>query len=163
MANHFVVQLLCCVHSLWFHGLQHVGLSCLSLSQSLLRLVYTESIIPSKQLVLCCPLLLLPSIFPNIRVFSNESPLHIWWLKYWSFSFSISPFRNIMGDFLRIDCDLLADSQESSSAPQFEIIMSLGLSLFYGLTRSLAHDYWKSHSFDYMHLTDFCWQNDANA
>ena len=61
-----------------------------------------------------------------------------------------------MGDFLRIDCDLLADSQESSSAPQFEIIMSLGLSLFYGLTRSLVHDYWKSHSFDYMHLTDFC-------
>ena len=159
MANHFVVQLLSWVHSLWLHGLQHVRLSCLSLSQSLLRLMSTESMMPSKQLVLCCPLLLLPSVFPNIRVFSNESPLHIWWLKYWSFSFIISPFRNIMGDFLRIDwCDLLADSCLLQHH-----IMSLGLSLFYGLTLSLVHDYWKNHSFDYRHFTDFCWQNDANA
>ena len=135
MANHFVVQLLSWVHSLWLHGLQHVGVSCLSLSQSLLRLISTESMMSSKQLVLCCPLLLLPKIFPNIRVFSSESPLHIWWPMYWSFSFSISPFQNIMGDFLMIDwCDLLADSQESSPAPQYEIIMSLVLSLFYGLS-----------------------------
>ena len=51
----------------------------------------------------------------------------------------------------------------SSSTPQFEIIMSLGLNLFYGLTLSLVHDYWKNHSFDYRHVTEFCWQNDANV
>ena len=60
-------------------------------SWSLLKLMSTESVMPSNHLILCCPLLLLPSIFPNIRVFSNESVLHIRWPKYWSFSFSISP------------------------------------------------------------------------
>ena len=52
-----------------------------------------ESVMPSNHLILCCPLLFLPSIFPSIRVFSNESVLHIRWPKYWSFSFSISPFK----------------------------------------------------------------------
>ena len=56
-----------------------------------------ESVMPSKHLTLCCPLLLLPSIFPNIRVFSSESALHIRWPKYWSFSFSISPFSECSG------------------------------------------------------------------
>ena len=60
-------------------------------SQSLLKLMYIESVIPSNHLILCHPLLLLPSIFPSIRVFSNESVLHIRWPNYWSFSFSISP------------------------------------------------------------------------
>ena len=60
-------------------------------SQSLLKLMSVESVMPSNHLVLCCPLLLPPSIFPSIRVFSNESVLHIRWPKYWSFSFSISP------------------------------------------------------------------------
>ena len=60
-------------------------------SQSLPRLMSTELVMPSKHLILCCPLLLLPSIFPNIRVFSNESALCIRWPKYWSFSFNISP------------------------------------------------------------------------
>ena len=60
-------------------------------SQSLLRLMSIESVMPSNQLILCCPLLFLPSIFPRIRVFSNESLLCIRWPKYWSFSFSISP------------------------------------------------------------------------
>ena len=60
-------------------------------SQSLLKLMSTESVMLSNHLILCCPLLLLPSIFPRIRVFSNESVLHIRWPKYWSFSFSISP------------------------------------------------------------------------
>ena len=58
---------------------------------SLLKLMTIESVMPSNHLILCCPLLLLPSIFPSIRVFSNESALHITWPKYWSFSFSISP------------------------------------------------------------------------
>ena len=60
-------------------------------SWSLPKLMSTESVMPSNHLILYCPLFLLPSIFPNIRVFSNESTLHIRWPKYWSFSFSISP------------------------------------------------------------------------
>ena len=59
-------------------------------SQSLLKLMSIELVMPSNHLILCCPLLLLPSIFPSIRVFSNESVLHIRWPRYWSFSFSIS-------------------------------------------------------------------------
>ena len=59
--------------------------------QSLLKLMSTESVMPSNHLVLCHPLLLLPSIFPSIRVFSNESALCVRWLKYWNFNFSISP------------------------------------------------------------------------
>ena len=60
-------------------------------SQSLLKLMSIESVMPSNHLILCCPLLLPPSILPSIRVFSNESVLHIRWPKYWSFSFNISP------------------------------------------------------------------------
>ena len=69
-----------------------------------------ESVMPSNHLILCCPLLLLPSIFPNIRVFSNESVLHIRWPKYWSFSFSISPYNEYSGLIsFRMDwLDLLA-------------------------------------------------------
>ena len=64
---------------------------------SLLKLRSIESVMPSNHLILCQPLLLLPSIFPSIRVFSNESVLHIRWLKYWSFSFSISPSNEHLG------------------------------------------------------------------
>ena len=60
-------------------------------SWSLLKLTSIESVMPSNHLILCCPLLLLPLVFPSIRVFSNKSVLHIRWPKYWSFSFSISP------------------------------------------------------------------------
>ena len=60
-------------------------------SQSLLKLMSIESVLPSNRLILCCPVLLPPSIFPSISVFSNESVLHIRWSEYWNFSFSISP------------------------------------------------------------------------
>ena len=66
-------------------------------SQSLLELMSMESVMPSSHLILCCPLLLMPSIFPSIRVFSSESVLHIRWPKYWSFSFSISPSNEYSG------------------------------------------------------------------
>ena len=66
-------------------------------SRSLLRLTSTESVMPSSQLILCHPLLLLPSIFPSIRVFSDESALRIRWTTYWSFSFSISPSNEYSG------------------------------------------------------------------
>ena len=65
--------------------------------RSLLRLMSTELVMPSNHLILCHPLLLLPSIFPSIRVFPNESILHIWWPKCWSFSFSISPLNESSG------------------------------------------------------------------
>ena len=68
-----------------------------SISWSLLKLMFTESVRSSKPLVLCRPLLLLPSVFPSIRVFSNESALHMRWPKYWSFSFSISPSNEYSG------------------------------------------------------------------
>jgi len=73
-------------------------------SQSLLRLRSTESVMPFNHLILCHPLLLLPSIFPSIRVFSSESALHIRWPKDWSFSFSISPSNEYSGlIFFRMD------------------------------------------------------------
>ena len=79
-------------------------------SWSLLELMSFESVMPSNHLILCCPLLLPPSIFPSIRVFSNESVLHIRWPKYWSFSFSISPSNEYSGLMsFRMDwLDLLA-------------------------------------------------------
>ena len=66
-------------------------------SQSLLKLMSIKSVMPSNHLILCCPLLFLPSIFPSSRVFSNESAIHIRWPKYWSFSFSISPSNEHSG------------------------------------------------------------------
>ena len=66
-------------------------------SWSLLKLMSTESVMPSNHLILCRPLLLLPLIFPSIRVFSNDLALHIWWTKYWSFSFSTSPSNEYSG------------------------------------------------------------------
>ena len=79
-------------------------------SWSLLKLMSIESVMLSNHLILCCPLLLPPSVFPSIRVFSNESVLHIRWPKYWSFSFNISPSNEYSGlIFFRMDwLDLLA-------------------------------------------------------
>ena len=81
-----------------------------TISRSLLKLMSIESLMPCNHLILCCPLLLLPSIFPSIRVFSDESVHRIGWPKYWSFSFSVSPFNEYSGlIFFRIDwSDLLA-------------------------------------------------------
>ena len=71
--------------------------------------MFIESVMPSNYLILCCPLLLLPSSFPSIRVFSNESALHIRWPKYWSFTFNISPTNEHPGLIFRMDwLDLLA-------------------------------------------------------
>ena len=77
--------------SLQPHGLQHTRPPWPTLSHSLLKVTSIESVMPSNHLILFCPLLLLPPIFPSIRVFSNESALHIRWPKHWSLSVSISP------------------------------------------------------------------------
>ena len=117
-----------------------------------------QSVMPSNHLILCRPLLLLPPIPPSIRVFSNESVLHIRWLKYWSFSISPSSEYSGLISF-RIDWfNFLAnprDSQESSPAPQFKSINSSVLSLLYGPALTSIHDHWKNHSFDYMDLCAF--------
>ena len=85
-------------------------------SHSLLKLMSIESMMPSNHLILCRPLLRLPSIFPSIRVFSNESALHIRWPKYWSFSFSISPSNEYSGLIsFRIDWFDLLEVQEGLS------------------------------------------------
>ena len=98
-------------------------------SQSSLKLMSTESVMPSNRLILCRPLLLPPSIFPSIRVFSNESVLHIRWPKYWSFSFSVSLSNKYSGLIsFRMDwLDLLTVQgtlKESFPTPQFKSINS---------------------------------------
>ena len=93
------------------YRLQHARLPLsITSSQSMLKLMSIELVMPSNHLILCCPLILLPSIFPSIRVFSDESLLHIRLPKYWSFSFSISPFNEYSGLIsFRMDwLDLLA-------------------------------------------------------
>ena len=98
-------------NSFQLHGLQYARLPCPSLSPGVyLRFTSIESMMPSNHIILCCPLLLQPSVFPSIRVFSNESILCIRWPKYWSFSFSISPSNEYSGLIsFRIDwLDLLA-------------------------------------------------------
>ena len=79
------------------HGLQHTRPPCPSPTPSLLKLMSIESVMPSNHLILCHSLLLLPSVFPSIRVFSKESVLHIRWPKYWSFSLNISPSNECSG------------------------------------------------------------------
>ena len=105
-----------------------------TLSWSWLKVISIESVMPSNHLILCYSHLLLPSIFLSIRVFSNESVLHIRWPKYWSlnFGFPCSP----------------RDSQESSPTPQFKSINSLALSFLHSPTLTSIHDHWKNHSFD---------------
>ena len=123
-----------------------------------------ELVMPSNHLFLCHPFLLLPSIFPNIRVFSNESALQDTWPKYWNFSFNISPSNEYSGLIpFRIDWfDFLAvqGALKSPPVPQFESINSLALSLLYGTTLTSVHDYWKNHSFDY---TELCQQSDVSV
>ena len=88
----------------------------------LLKLMCIESAMPSNHLILCCPLLLLPSVFPSIRVFFSESALHIRWPRYWSFSFSISPSNEYWFPLELTDLIFCPrDSQGSSSAPQFSL------------------------------------------
>ena len=90
-----LVQLLGCVRL--FATAAHQASLSITNSQSLLKLMSITSVMPSNHLILCHPLLLRPSIFPSIRVFSNESVLHIRWLQDWSFSFSISPSNEYSG------------------------------------------------------------------
>ena len=115
-------------------------------SQSLLKLMSIESVIPSKHLILCLPLLLLPLMFPSIRVFSNESVLHIRGPKYWRFIFNISPSNEYSGlisfridwfDIVAIQGTLKIFSNTTIQKHQF---FGTQLSLFF----TSIHDYWKT-------------------
>ena len=129
-------------------------------SQSLLKLMSIKLVMSSNHLILCHPLLL-PSIFPSITVFSNESVLHISWPKYWSFSFSISPSNEYSGLIsFRFDwCDLLAVQGTLKSlllTPQFKSINSLAFSFLHSPSLTSIIDHWTNHSLDY---TNLCWQS----
>ena len=134
-----------------------------TISRSLLKLLSIESVMLSNHLILCRPLLLLPSIFPNI-VFSKESALHIRWPKYWSFSFNISPFNEHpeLISFRMDWLDLLAvqATLKSSPTPQFKSISSLALSLLYGQPFTFVQDHWKNYSSDF---ADLCRQSAVSA
>ena len=128
-------------------------------SQSLLKLMSIDSVMPSNHLILCLPLLLLPSIFPSIRVFSNESALPITWPKYWSFSFSISSSNEYSGLIsFRIDrFDLLIVQGTLKSLTQHHGSKTSALSFIV----QLSHPYMTSgnkHRFDYI---DLCQQSDV--
>ena len=130
------------------------GLPGITNSWSSLKLTSIESVMPSSHLILYCPLHLLPPIPHSLRVFSNESTLHMRWPKYWSFSFSIIPSKEIPGQIsFRMDwLDLLAvsprDPQESSPTPQFKSINSSSLSSVHSPTLTSIHDHWKNHCLD---------------
>ena len=119
-------------------------------SWSLLKLMSIESVMPS--MILCHPLLCLPSIFPSIRVFSNESVLHIRWTKYWNFSFSISPSNEYSGliSFRMDSLDLLAVQRTLKSLLQHHSSKAsiLWRSAFFMVQLTSICDNWKKESFD---------------
>ena len=146
------------------HGLQHARPPCPSPTPSLLKLRSTESVVPSNHLILCRPLLLLPSIIPSLRVFSSESGLRITWPKDWNFSFSISPSNEYSGLIsFRMDwLYLLAVQRTLKSLLQHHSLKAsiLWHSTFFIVQLTSIHDYWKNQSFDY---TDLCCQSNVSA
>ena len=123
------------------------------ISQSLLKLMSIESVMPPNHLVLCCPLLLLPSTFPSIRVFSSKSAFCKKWPNCWNFSISISqPPMNIQ-DWYPLELTGLISLQSEGlsrvfSSTTVKNISSSAFSLLYDPTPTSRHDYWKNHSFD---------------
>ena len=144
------------------YELQHKRLRLtFTISQSLLWLMSIE-IMPSNHLILCSPLLLLPSILPNIRVFSNELALCFRWPKYWRFNFSISPSNEYLGliSFTLIFLQSRGLSRVFSSTTELWWINSSVLRFLYNPALTPILDYWKNHSFDY---TDLCHHSDVSA
>ena len=135
-----------------------------TISWSLLKFISIESVMPSSHLILCHPLLLLPSVFPSIRIFFNESALRNRWPKYWSFSLSISPSNKYSGLIsFRIDWfDLLAvQGTLKSLLQQHDSKVSVPLcSAFFIVQLSHLYDNWQNHSFEY---TDLCQQCEVSV
>ena len=129
--------------------------------RSLLKLMSSELVMPSNHLILCHPLLLLPSVFPGIRLFSSESALHIRWPKHWSFSFSIS-FSNEYSELFPLGLTGLISlglSRVFSSINLKASILRRSTVFMVQLSRPYM-TYWKNRSFDYSH---FCQQSDVSA
>jgi len=135
-----------------------------TVSRSLPKFKSTEPVMLSNHLILCRPFLLLLSIFPSFRVFSNELALRIGWPNYWSFSISPSNEESGLISF-RIDWfDLLAACLTKlvcSPAPKFESINSTVLSFLSGPALTSVHDFWKNHSCDF--TVDLCQQSGVSA
>ena len=141
----------------------HQAFQVFTISWSLLKLMSNDVVIPSCHLSLCCPLLL-PSIFPSIRVFSSESALPIRWPKYWSFTFSISPSMNIQGWFPLESASLVS-------------LLSKGLSRVFSNTTVQKHQFFHAQHFlwsnSHIHtwllekpqlwLDRLCWQSNVSA
>ena len=141
----------------------HQASLSISISWNLLKLMSIKSLMPSKHLILCCLLLLLPLIFPSIRVLSKESDLHIRWPKYGRFSFSISSSNEYSGlIFFRVGLISLQSKGLSRifSNTTAQNINSSKFSLLSGPVHSSIHDCWKNHSLD---CTDLCWQSTVSA
>jgi len=172
----FFFYFLCCLLIYLIHILSSVqSLSCIRVfvtpwttacqaslpitnSWSLPKCMSIESVMPSNHLILCHPLLLLPSIIPSIRVFSNESTLRIRWLKYRRFGFSMSPSNEYSGlIYFSIErFDLLAFQKTLESLLQYHSskVSILRFSAFFCCPALTSiHDYWKNHIFDYMDLS----------
>ena len=148
------------------HGLQHTRFPCPSPSPRASSNLCPLSRWCFLAISSSSPLFLLPSVFPSIRVFSNESILRIRWPKDWSFSFSISPSNEYSGlisfrdwlesrSFISLESKLLSRVFSSTTTWKYQFF-----GLLNGLTLTSIHDYWKNHSFDYM---DLCQQSDVSA
>ena len=141
------------------------GFPSFAISQSLLKLMSTESVMPSNQLVLCHPLLLPTSIFPSIRVFSKESVLHIRWPKYWSFSFSINPSSEHPGLIsFRMDwLDLLAVQGTLKSLLQLHSSKASILRHSAFFTVQLSHPYMTTGKTIALTRWDLYWQSNVSV
>ena len=130
-------------NSLQPHGLQHARPSCPSSTPRVYSVMSVESVMPSNHLILCCPLLLPPSIFSNIRAFSDESVLPIWWPEYWRFTFSISPSSEYSGlvSFRMNWLDLLAVQRTLKSLLQHHSSKASILRLSAFFIVQLSHPY----------------------
>ena len=137
-----------------------------TISWNLLKPMSIESVMPSFHLILCRPPLFLPSIFPSIRVFFNESALRIRRPNYWRFSFNVSPsnehpglisFRMDWLDLLAVQGTLRSRLQHHSSKAS---ILQRSAFFIVQLSHPYIHDHWKNHS---LHQTDLCWQSNVSA
>ena len=157
-----VAQLCPLFVTLWITARQ--GSLSITNSQSPPRPMSIELMMPSNHLILCRPLLLPPSIFPSIRVFSNVSSSHqvakVLEFQLQHQSFQWKPRTNLLWDGLVGSPCSPRDTQESSPTPQFKSISSSALSFLYSPTLMSTHDYWKKHSFD---KTDLSWQSNVSA
>ena len=162
----FVVKSLSHVQLFVTHRLARQAPLSSIISQSFLKFISIELVMLSNHLILCCPLLLLPSTFPRIRVFANESALHIWWPNFWSFSFSISPSSGYSGLIswfpLGFPLELTAIQGTLKNLLQHNNLKASILwhsAFFWANSHThawlLAH-----HNFDYM---DLCWQSNVSA